>query len=97
MGDQKISAESRRAHQFVMKRLNGADAQDAFRRSEIDQIIAVNDERAEAQFDAAISETLRACVRDVSNRSGRGSTFAGWPKRFGARWRLNCGRFRATT
>src|SRR6185437_2869741 len=38
---------------------------DAVGRSEIDQIAAVNDERAEAQFDAAISETLRACIRDI--------------------------------
>ncbi len=53
MDDQKISAESYGTHQFIMESLDRAHSKHRLSRSEIDQIVCVNDERAEAQFRAS--------------------------------------------
>ena len=56
MGDQIISAEGDGANEFLVKSLHGAGTQNRVWRREIDQVIIVDDQRAEAEFLAASAE-----------------------------------------
>src|SRR5271169_2989775 len=53
MNDQEIRAESYATHELVVEGLDGASPQHRLRGREIDQIVCMNDERAEAEFGAA--------------------------------------------
>jgi hypothetical protein len=52
----EIGAKRDAANEFIVKGLDGAGAQHGLLRGEIDQIICMNDQRAEAEFDAAGTE-----------------------------------------
>ena len=51
MNDQKISTEGYAAHEFIVESLYGASSKHRLRGREIDQIVGVNDERAEGELD----------------------------------------------
>lgn len=72
MRHQEIGAESDGANDFFMKGLDRTDAKNAIRRSEIDQIIVVNDERAKLQFLTASTEAKRGGTDAL--RAIRGTT-----------------------
>src|SRR5256885_13987197 len=68
MNDQEIRAERDATNEFVMKRLNRARSEHGLRRSQIDQVIRVNNERAEAKLRAPCAK--RGCI---GVRNARGS------------------------
>src|SRR5256885_11492999 len=65
MNDQKIRAERDATNKFVMKRLNRARSEHGLRRSQIDQVIRVNTERAEAKLGARCANRGRIRVRNA--------------------------------
>src|SRR5258706_11370255 len=67
MNDQEIRAERHATNEFVMKRLNRARSEHWLRRSQIDQVIRVNYERAQTKFRAP--GTKRGCI-GVRNARG---------------------------
>ncbi len=65
MDDHEISAECDAADKLVMERLDRAGTQHGLLGREIDQIICVNDQRAEAQLLAARAKSSGVHLRDA--------------------------------
>ena len=80
-------------HDFLMKRLHRTRAQDWIRRSEVDQIIAVDHQRPELQFRAPLRESAPRPSRRSS--TFHGPTSGGSTKISAARWRPAHAQFRA--
>src|SRR6266404_5191569 len=60
MDNHKLGAERDTANELVVKRLDRAGAEHGLLRGEVDQIVGVDDQRAEAEFLAARAES--GCV-----------------------------------
>jgi len=70
MHDYEVGAEGHAANEFVVKGLDGASAQHGLLGGEVDQIIGVNDQRAEGEFLAAGAESGGFDFRDTSGPAG---------------------------
>src|SRR6266849_5709647 len=70
MRDDEFSAERDAANELVVKRLDGAGAQHGLLRGEIDQIVGVDDQRAEAELLAASAESRGVDLRNARRTAG---------------------------
>jgi hypothetical protein len=66
MDDQKIGAEGYAAHELVMKSLNAADAEHLLGAGQINQVVCVNDQGAQAIFGAPRAESGGVYIGNAS-------------------------------
>src|SRR5271155_3833803 len=59
-----IRAQSDRTHQFLMKRLHGARAQDGIRRSQVNQVIIMDDQRPKPELFAPRAKPSSLSLRN---------------------------------